>query len=182
MSSAESVRYEYGTSSCVVLGRYITSADDTGTKLVAANIIARSSLPDNQLTSAALNTFTFASYYNVPASSISVLDIDNFEMNWGSGMVGSQKTPMLFTMAIIRLPQSGALTSYVKEGRLDIPTLIGDGSPTNTPITICVTPAAGTISPVVGSASLAVRINPYASSQAAVEIPLEGQTKGILCS
>jgi type II secretory pathway pseudopilin PulG len=154
-----------GTSECVMLGRFLT-IDGTGTNLTSANVVGYRAAS----TPAAASDIDELKTYKL---TISPIEQDASEVSWGAQVVKPETTtPLQLSMLIVRSPLSGAVLTFTAEGsQTNLNALL---SPQNMSQKrdLCVNADLGSF---VGE-RLAVRIGAFASSQGAIEIPLEGES------
>lgn len=97
-----------GQSDCVVLGRYITTADSKAfsVKSVIGYIPPSSVSPDDDIDALKL--------YNIRISP-STSDSASYDLEWGSSIskLNSNRDPMLFSMLILRSPVSGITRTFI---------------------------------------------------------------------
>lgn len=153
-----------GTSNCVLLGRYIT-VNDNGTLLTSANVIGYRTPGVEPATS------DIVELQNNYTLQVSPLDQEEQEVKWGSQIVQPQSTtPMPFSMLVLRSPLSGSVMTFAASG-IQSPQALLLANNVSTQHNLCVHADAGTF---VGE-RLAVRVDAYATNQAAVSIPAESE-------
>ncbi|HMH70056.1 MAG TPA: prepilin-type N-terminal cleavage/methylation domain-containing protein [Candidatus Saccharimonadales bacterium] len=160
-----------GTSNCVILGRFVT-VDATGTKLTASNITG---FRTPGATTASSDIDEIITNYKL---GISPIDQDTQEVSWGAQVVKPKSTdPMPFSMLIIRSPLSGSVLTFSAPGlQTDPEVLVSDTEVAkanmNTQQDLCVNADVGSF---VGG-RMEVRINKFASSQSAIQVPAESDS------
>lgn len=166
IGSAPSVTLQpRGTSDCIILGRYIT-IDATGTKLTASDVVG------SRLT----NTDALNDLLEIKTNyvlGLSTVDQDESDVEWGSQIVKpSTTTAQPLSILIIRSPLSGSIMTFVYDGVApDLAAVVSSGIlPTNK--NLCINAEPGSF---VGKRQ-AVRINAFAASQSAIEIPSESES------
>ena len=139
-----------GQSSCVVLGRYITTSNSR--RLVMKNVIGV--IPASEDATATLNdinVFLGSKDGSQPGYNIQVIDTGSqvYDVEWGSSLVNTsanKNTPLNFSMLILRSPVSGAVRTFVAPNTTnqeavvaakDIATLVNQ-SALKQQITVCV--------------------------------------------
>lgn len=154
-----------GTSDCVLLGRY-TTINDTGTKLTTSDVIGYRT-PGASKASSDITELT-ANY----KLAVSPIDQETEDISWGAQVVKQKTTtPMPLSILIIRSPLSGSVLTFTSEGvQTDIKSLVAATNMTSKK-ELCVNADAGSF---VGS-RLSVRIDAYATSQSAIQIPSESE-------
>jgi type II secretory pathway pseudopilin PulG len=155
-----------GTSDCVLLGRYVT-INAAGTKLTTSDVIGYRT-PGASESSSDITELT--TNYKLTASPI---DQQTEEVSWGAQIVKQKTTtPMPFSLLIIRSPLSGSVMTFTSEGvQTDLKSLIV-ASNESQKRELCVNADAGSF---VGR-RLSVRIDAYATSQSAIQIPSESES------
>jgi type II secretory pathway pseudopilin PulG len=152
-----------GTTECVLLGRFIT-VDATGTKLNASNVIGYKSPAAVTATS---DIAELTTNYKLTASPINQ---DAVEVSWGAQVVKPQTTnPMPLSVLIIRSPLSGSVMTFTAEGEQNNLVSLINMANMSQKRHLCVNADAGSF---VGR-RLEVEIGAYATSQGAVQIPIE---------
>lgn len=153
-----------GTSNCVLLGRYIT-IDTTGTRLTGANVVGY------RTTGAEPATSDIAELQDNYTLQVSPLDQEEQEVKWGSRVVQPESaTPMPFSMLVLRSPLSGSVITFAAESVQSPETLLNTDNVTRRH-DLCVEANVG----VLAGENLAVRIDAYATNQAAISIPSESE-------
>lgn len=155
-----------GTSDCVVMGRLVT-IDATGTNLTSSVVVGYRS------PSAVTQASDIAEITTNYKLGLAPIDKDDQSVNWGAQVVKAKTaTPMPFSILIIRSPLSGATLTFTKEG---VQTNVGsmvDAANTSVQRDLCVNADAGSF---VGK-RMEIRIEPFASSQSAIQIPPESDS------
>ncbi len=152
-----------GTSECIILGRYIV-VDEAGTTISASNIIGYRTpgVPE-----AASDILEVTTNYRLGTSTIGQ---DTADIAWGAKVVKpktSQPSPL--TMLIIRSPLSGSTMTYSSEGVVtDLKSMITAAN-SSAVRNLCVDRAMGS----VGGNRMSVQVSAYATSQGAIQVPLE---------
>jgi hypothetical protein len=147
------------------MGRLLTVADN-GTDIKVTNVVGyRTSLT---APTAPTDLAEITTNYKLGTSPI---DAESSQVEWGAQIVKPKTTTLLpISMMIIRSPVSGSVMTFVKDGvQTDLNGFVADGI-LKTNKDICINADAGSF---VGSRQ-AIRINAYASSSTAIEIPSEG--------
>lgn len=153
-----------GTSDCVLLGRYIT-IDTTGKILASANVVGYRAPGVEQATS---DIVELQDNYTLQASP---LDQETEDVKWGAQVVQPKTTnTMPFSMLVLRSPLSGSVMTFAAQGN-HVPQALVTEDNITTQHNLCVNADLGTF---VGS-RLAVRIDAYATNQAAISIPSESE-------
>lgn len=153
-----------GTSNCVLLGRYLT-IDNTGTALTSTNVLGYRTPGAEQATN---DVAELRENYTLQ---ISPLDQEIQEVKWGAQVVRPESTdPMPFSMLIIRSPLSGSIVTFAANDVQQPSALVRTDNIT-TQHNLCVNADIGTF---VGD-RLAVRVDAFATNQAAVSIPSESE-------
>lgn len=154
-----------GTSSCVLLGRYIT-IDNTGRLLTSANVVGY------RTPGAELEASDIAELRDNYTLQVSPLDREESEVKWGNQVVqpkSTTPTPMPFSMLVLRSPLSGSVITFAGEGVQSPESLIALNN-TETEYDLCVNTDLGIL---LGGGRLAVRVGAHATNQAAISIPPE---------
>lgn len=155
-----------GTSSCLLMGRFL-AVDPDGKTITISNVIG-SRIPD-----APVGTNDIAELQNYKLAA-SPLNQEHASISWGAQLVVPKSTSSQpLSMLIVRSPLSGSTFTFSStlSPQPTLKTLVDTSATTSAQtVDLCVQGAAGTF---VGN-QLAVRINPYASSPSAIEIPAEG--------
>lgn len=155
-----------GTTDCIIVGRLLTIAGN-GSDITTSTVVAHRS--------ASVDSSSFATdveelnSYNL---AVSPIDQEKSEVAWGSYVTepGSDG-PEPLSMLIIRSPRSGSVMTYTSPGATsDVSSLITNAN-ASTARNLCVVADNGTF---MGN-RMAVRINGYATSQSAIEIPSESE-------
>lgn len=153
-----------GTSDCVILGRFVT-IDETGTKLTAANVIGlrNPGAPDQPS-----DILELKNNYKL---SISPVVADDSEVSWGSRVTKPKtNTPMPVSLLILRSPLSGSIVTFTAEGlQTNLSSMIAAGNMAQKDM--CVSAESGSF---VGH-HLAVRVDAFATSQSAIQVPAESE-------
>lgn len=155
-----------GTSDCVILGRYIT-IDATGTKLTASNVVG---YRQPGTINASSDIAELTTNYKI---GVSPIDQEGEEVSWGAQVVKQKTTtPMPLSILIIRSPLSGSILTFSAEGmQTNIGLLVTTGNMIQKR-DLCVNADVGSF---VGK-RMEVRIDAYATSQSAVQIPPESDS------
>ena len=162
----ESAGEARGTSDCVVLGRLVT-IDATGTNLVSSVVVGYRNPNGATETS---DVAELATNYKL---GIAPIDKDDESVNWGAQVVKPKTTtPMPFSILVIRSPLSGALMTFTKEGAQTNPGSMVSAANMSVQRDLCVNADAGSF---VGK-RMEIRIEPFASSQSAVQVPAESDS------
>lgn len=155
-----------GTSDCVLLGRYIT-VDDTGTLLTTSSVIGY------RIPGAAEATTDIAELSNNYRLATSPVDQDEQEVAWGAQVVKQKTTaPQPMSILIVRSPLSGSIITFSMENVQTDLNLLVDLENTKQVRDLCVNADIGTF---VGK-RLEVRMDAYATSQSAINIPPESES------
>jgi type II secretory pathway pseudopilin PulG len=152
-----------GTSECVVLGRFIV-IDSTGAALTASNVIGYRTPGAKEATSDILEVKT---NYKLGLSTIGQ---ETTDVAWGAVVVKQQTSqPMTTSILILRSPLSGAIMTYVTEGKTDDLSSLVAIENSNKTTNLCVNAAPGSFA----GSRMAVQVSPFATNQGSVQIPLE---------
>lgn len=153
-----------GTSDCLLLGRLITLKQND---ITISNVVGyrddSSDVADNDV--AELKN------YNLAASPI---DAETAQIEWSADALESGTSDKAtLTMLIARSPISSSIFTFAstEDPAPSLETLV-ENNFNYEPITICLAPASG----IAQGAQLAVRINKFASSAGAIEIPTESES------
>jgi len=153
-----------GTSNCVLLGRYFT-VNNSGTLLTGANVVGYRT---SGVEPASSDIIELQDNYTLQ---VSPLDQEEQEVKWGSQVVQAQSTtPMPFSMLVLRSPLSGSVMTFAASG-IQTPQALLVANNVSTQHNLCVNADVGTF---VGE-RLAVRVDAYATNQAAISIPAESE-------
>jgi type II secretory pathway pseudopilin PulG len=145
-----------GTSECLLLGRYLLIEP---TKVTAYDVIGQA-VTDTEGGDdiAALKNYVMALSDTAETADIA----------WGASIVKPKTATGLTTsVLILRSPLSGSVVTFVSDGNQKPAAMLDSSNMVQKDL--CVDPAGG----VVTSQRMAVRINARATSQSAVEVPLE---------
>lgn len=154
-----------GTSECVMLGRYITVAEN-GTKLTASNVVGYRTVGPAEEAS---DIEEIKKNYKLGASTI---DQDVVDVPWGARIVKektSPSQPLTLSMLILRSPLSGSIMTYTHESINANFTAIVAVANSDLTRNLCIDMSNSTI----GSNRMAVQISPFATSQGSIQIPPE---------
>jgi type II secretory pathway pseudopilin PulG len=152
-----------GTSDCVMLGRLI-AIDSTGKKVTASSVLGYRTPGAVEKASDILEV---TQNYTL---GISPIDQEKTDISWGATVVRKQTTqPTAATILILRSPLSGSIMTYASLGTVPALTSMITVGNSNKTTDLCISPALGTLQ----DRRMAVRISPYASSQGAIQVPLE---------
>lgn len=155
-----------GTSDCVVLGRLIT-IDASGTNVTASNVVGyrTPSAP-----TAASDVAEISDNYKLSTSPINQATT---EVSWGAKVVAANTTnPQPVSILVIRSPLSGALLTFTMNGvQTNVQSMVTLQN-MQQPMHLCVDSDGGAL----GIRRLEVRVNAFATSQAAIQIPTEGES------
>lgn len=155
-----------GTSDCIVLGRYIT-VDATGTQLTGSDVVG--AYKANSITQAS-DIAEITTNYNL---GISPINQDAQVVNWGAQIVKPKTTlPMPLSILIIRSPLSGSVLTFIANGVQSNPMSLVAIANMSTQHDLCVNASIGTF---MGK-RMEVRFIPYATSQSAVQVPIESDS------
>lgn len=162
----ESAGQARGTSDCVVMGRFIT-IDGTGTILRSSNIIGYRT---SGAATAAGDLEELKANYKI---GISPIEQDKTDVAWGAQIVKQKTTtPLPSSVLIIRSPLSGSVLTFTSEGVQSNPRTLIEEVNMNRARSLCVNADAGSF---VGK-RLEVRIEAFATNQAAIQIPSESES------
>lgn len=154
-----------GTSECVIMGRLLTVASN-GSDVTASNIVGYRASPTAP--AAATDLLELRTNYKL---GVSLIDTDTEQIRWGSTVVKPKTTEIeALSIMIIRSPLSGTVMTFIPTENQTDPNVIKAGNIVTTNRDICIDADAGSFA---GSRQ-AIRINAYASSANAIEIPSEG--------
>lgn len=160
---ASGVSQARGTSECILLGRLI-SIDSTGTKLTAANVVGYRTPNAPEAKSDILEITT---NYKL---GVSPIDQEQSEVAWSA--VVSKKAddqPTAFSILILRSPLSGSVMTYTSQGTVtDLQSMVTIAN-SNKTTELCVNAPLGAFQ----AERMAVQIGAFASSQGAIQVPLE---------
>lgn len=152
-----------GTSDCIMLGRYVT-VDNTGKKLTASNVVGYRTIGAPEAVSDIAEVTT---NYRL---GISTIDQDTADVAWGAVVVKektSQAMPM--SMLILRSPLSGSIMTYTSQAPVaNIKSMVAIAN-SDKPLNLCLDTTIG----AVGGKRMAVQIGAFATSQGAIQIPVE---------
>lgn len=156
-----------GTSNCLSLGRYIAVSAD-GTSVTTANVIGYRT---GDTSTVPLETTDIAELKNYKLA-VSPIDESAVGIAWGARVVKPKtSTPLPLSMLIIHSPLSGSVMTFVASTpQPDLNVFVQTGQNT-TPTNLCVMPSGGSFT----GHQLAIRIGAYATSQSAIEIPMESE-------
>jgi type II secretory pathway pseudopilin PulG len=152
-----------GTSECILLGRLIT-IDNTGTKLTASNVVGyRTPRAAEEIS----DILEIKKNYKL---GISPIGQEKSEVAWSAVIVKKQTTqPTAVSILILRSPLSGSIMTYASQGTVSNLQSMITLANSNKSTELCVNPASGTLQ----DRRMAVQISPFASSQGAIQVPLE---------
>jgi type II secretory pathway pseudopilin PulG len=152
-----------GASDCVLLGRLI-SVDSTGTKLTASNVVGYRTPGAKEEVSDLLE---IKNNYKL---SISPIGKEKTDIAWGAVVVKKQTTqPAAVSILILHSPLSGSIMTYTSQGTVTNLLSMVVLSNSNKTTHLCIHPALGAFQ----GSRMAVQISPFASSQGAIQVPLE---------
>lgn len=155
-----------GTSDCVVLGRVIV-VDSTGTQLTTSNVVGYHN-PNGVTQSSDLGELT--TNYKL---GIVPFQQDTQSVNWSAQIVKPKTTtPMPMSILIIRSPLSGVTLTFSQTGTQTNLNAMLTQANESTQQDLCVNAGIGTF---MGK-RMEVRINPFASSQSAIQVPTESNS------
>jgi type II secretory pathway pseudopilin PulG len=154
-----------GTSECVILGRFITVGAN-GADVTAENVVGYRTSPTTP--PAATDLAELTTNYTL---GVSPIDKDTNQVEWGAHIVKPKtSTAQPLSVLIVRSPLSGSVMTFVSESvQTNLNALVATGI-NKINHDVCVDADAGSF---VGTRQ-AIRINAYASSGSAIEIPSEG--------
>lgn len=152
-----------GTSDCVILGRLIT-IDSTGTQLTATNVVGY------PVPNAPIATSDLQEVQSDYTLGVSPINPETVSVDWGAQVVKPKTTtPMPMSMLIIRSPLSGSIIGFTSQGtQISLSNLVTAANMSQTQ-DLCVNADPGSF---VGK-RLEVQIEPYPTSQSAIQIPTE---------
>jgi type II secretory pathway pseudopilin PulG len=156
-----------GTTDCLLLGRSISISGD-GTQVTAANVVAyRTS--DTATVPLESTDIEELKHYKLATSPI---DQEVQSVAWSARVVKPKtETPQPLALLIIHSPLSGSVMTFVSESpQSDLAAFVNLGQNT-TATDMCIEPSDGSFT----GQQLAIRINPYATNQSAVEVVSEGE-------
>lgn len=153
-----------GTSECIVMGRLV-SIDTAGETLTLRDVIGRKT---TGATTQLSDVEELKTNYSLSASPI---DADTQMMPWSTTVVKPRTVaPQPSTILIIRSPLSGNIMTFAAaNATTDLATLVAAG-PLSTPFDLCINPGGGVSVPAV----LGIRIDAFAATQSAVQVPPQG--------
>jgi type II secretory pathway pseudopilin PulG len=155
-----------GTSDCVVMGRLVT-VDATGTNLTSSVVVGYRN------PNAGMGTSDIAEISANYKLGLAPIDRDDESVNWGAQVVKAKTaTPMPLSILIVRSPLSGATLTFTKEGVQTNPGSMVNVVNNSAQRDLCVNADVGSF---VGK-RMEVRIEPFASSQSAVQVPPESDS------
>jgi type II secretory pathway pseudopilin PulG len=158
-----------GTSDCVLMGRLLTIGDN-GIDLRASNVVGYRTSQTAPV--AATDFLELTTNYRIAASPI---DVEENQVEWGAKVVKPKTTTIEpLSIMIIRSPLSGSIMTFVGDGvasGANALNALAAAGINNTARNICLDTEQGTF---VGKRQ-AIRINAFASSASAIEIPSEGE-------
>lgn len=178
-SSGGGMLAKKGMSDCMVMGRII-SGDDDVSEVLSANIIGvKKSVPPPAVDGKNPDELEFYNYASIdhPQSDPSLLDQDNYAINWGSRIVKrGSLDPMRFKMAIIRSPTTGMLRTFFADGEsssnMRLNDMIKPAYQLTSPKVLCIANTGISLRGYpTGSSMLGIRIGAYATNQAAISLP-----------
>jgi hypothetical protein len=151
-----------GTSECILLGRFITVANN-GTQLTASSVVGYRTPGAKQEAS---DVEEVRKNYKLGTSNI---DQDSLDVPWGATLVKEGTTqPQTLSMLILRSPLSGSIMTYTHESNNADLTAIVAVANSNTARNLCIQSTN-----VISGNRMAVQIAPYATNQGAIQVPLE---------
>lgn len=159
-----------GTSECVIMGRLFIIGDN-GMDITASNVVGyRTSLT---APAAATDLQELQNNYRIAASPIGT---EENQVEWGSKIVKPKTTTVEpLSIMIIRSPLSGSIMTFVGDGVVtgaNALNALAAAGLNNTARNICVDAEQGTFA----GKRQAIRINAFASSASAIEIPSESES------
>lgn len=165
-----------GTTDCLLMGRLLTISN--GTDITIANVVGYRTA-DTSVAPLGTSDVAELKNYNLNTSPI---DQETNTIEWSARAVTPHSTAAEpLSLLIVHSPLSGSVLTFTSTSSPP-PTLnqlVIDSAGTNRSQTVnlCIEGSAGTF---VGN-KLAVRINPYASSPSAIEIPTEYEGGAPVC-
>jgi len=154
-----------GASDCVLLGRLVT-VNESGERLTTSEVTGY------RMPGAATASNDIAELVNNYNLGVSPVDQQETEMRWGTQIVRPKTSnPMPLSILIVRSPLSGSILTFTADGVQSNPKGMIAVANMSQPRNMCVNADIGTF---VGD-RLAVRIDAYAASQSAVQIPAESE-------
>lgn len=156
-----------GTSDCLSLGRYISVSSD-GTKVTTTTVVGyrtadTATVPLEPTDSEELKHYKL---------SLSPIDTATEDVAWSAQIVQPKtSTALPLSMLILSSPLSGTIMTFVSANpQPDLNAFVQTGQNT-VPTNLCIRPSGGSFT----GRQMAVRIDAYATSQAAIEIPPESE-------
>lgn len=156
-----------GTTDCLLLGRSIAISAD-GISVTTANVVgyrtdSTETVPVESTDSAELKHYKLA---------ISPIDKETDTLPWGARVVQPKtKNAQPLSMLIIHSPLSGAVMTFVSTTAQPDLNALANLGPNTTATNMCIEPSGGSFT----GKQLAVRIDPYATSQSAIEVSSESE-------
>lgn len=155
-----------GTSGCLLMGRLVVVGAD-GKRLTISNVVGYRTSETAEVESTDIAELT-TNYRLAISPEAQITDT----VEWDARLVRPKtSTPSPVSVLIVRSPLSGSLMTFVRDGVQTNLNAMMAGGVTTTYKDLCVDAPVGSF---VGQ-RLAVRINGYATSQAAIEIPSESE-------
>lgn len=154
-----------GMSECLMLGRYMSS-NASGTVITVSDVIAHPVANPSSVTSDILDLRN--NYILTRATN----DRVSYSLAWGARIVQptSITNPQPFSAMIVRSPRSGSLLTFTADTVMSPAGIVTTARNSNT-LNLCVDGDRG----IAGGSLRAVRISGYATSQGAVQVPLESE-------
>lgn len=151
-----------GQSDCVIVGRYISSAN--GSKLSIRSVVGY--IPNTTLFSSIQNDIDAINAINIQVSPVNG---QTYDIEWGSSLVRSDgNSPLAFSMLIIRSPVSGVVRTFINPDAAvadnKISTLVSDDALTK-PLKACVNSNG-----LFASGKSAIFVSPSSTSASGVEM------------
>lgn len=128
-----------GQATCTIVGRYITT-ENSGENLVSKPIFATVDVLDEDVQKAVDESAQIAAMDIVTAGTIYTEDDETFKLPWATNTYTDAADPensKEFSMAIIRLPISGSIRTYITPTKESLANTISGSS---TDLTVCVNP------------------------------------------
>lgn len=158
-----------GTSECVLMGRLVTVGDN-GVDLVASNVVGYRT--SQTAPTEGTDLLELTTNYRI---AVSPIDAEDSQVEWGARIVKPKTTTVEpLSIMIIHSPLSGAIMTFVGDGvatGANALNALASAGINNKSRDICIDAEQGSF---VGKRQ-AVRINAFASSASAIEIPSESE-------
>jgi type II secretory pathway pseudopilin PulG len=155
-----------GTTNCLLLGRSIVISNN-GTQVTVSNVVGYRTSDTAPLE--ATDSLELTTNYRLATSPI---DQEVKSVDWGARVVKPKtSTAQPLAMMIIHSPLSGSIMTFVSQTPQPDLNLLAKVGPNTVATNLCVEPSGGSFT----GSQLSVRIDPYATSQSAIEISSESE-------